>query len=89
DYSVSIIGELKFLNEFPFMESLIAVIRAMITISDQELTHLLGNCLAKRFKKQEILSKPYVTPNEIFFVQKGMIRVLITDENGIDHTIHF
>jgi CRP-like cAMP-binding protein len=71
------------------MESLIAVIRAMITISDQELTHLLGNCLAKRFKKQEILSKPYVTPNEIFFVQKGMIRVLITDENGIDHTIHF
>lgn len=71
------------------MESLHTVIRAMITISDKEIAHLLGHCLEKRFKKQEILSKPYVIPNEIFFIQKGIIRVLIADEDGVDHTIHF
>jgi len=71
------------------MESLVTVIQAMIGISDEELEYLLAHCLEKRFKKNDILSKPMVTPNEIFFIQNGMIRVLITDENGVEHTIHF
>ena len=71
------------------MESLVNTIRAMISISDKELEYFQSHCLEKRFKKNEILSKPLITPNEIFFIQKGMIRVLITDEEGVEHTIHF
>lgn len=71
------------------MESLIRVIQAMISISNSELEYLLAHCLEKRCKKNDILSKPMVTPNEIFFIQSGIIRVLITDETGVEHTIHF
>ncbi|MBK8371876.1 MAG: hypothetical protein IPL20_11020 [Saprospiraceae bacterium] len=28
-------------------------------------------------------------PDEIFFINKGIIRVLITDNEGTEHTIHF
>lgn len=61
----------------------------MIRISDDEINELLGQALTRTFNKQEILSRPGITPNEIFFINKGIIRVSVTDNDGTDHSIHF
>jgi hypothetical protein len=72
-----------------YMESLVAAIRSMIKITDQEMAELLRSCFEKKFKKQDLLSKPYVIPNEIFFIKKGLIRILVSNSVGIEHSIHF
>lgn len=61
----------------------------MITVSDEELNEFLQQSITKTCKRQEILSRPNAIPNEIFFINKGLIRVFITDNEGVDHTIHF
>jgi signal-transduction protein with cAMP-binding, CBS, and nucleotidyltransferase domain len=65
------------------------VMKQMIRISEKELNDFLSGAYTKSFKKQEILSRPNVIPNEIFFIEKGLIRVMVTDSQGVDHTIHF
>ena len=71
------------------MEQISQVIRQMIAISEEELNTFLDFCFIKHFKRKEILSRPEVVPNEIFFINKGILRVAITDQSGTDHTIHF
>jgi CRP-like cAMP-binding protein len=63
--------------------------RQMIDISEEEFQLYLPQLYVKTFKKNDILSAPDAIPNEIFFINKGIIRVLITDKEGIEHTIHF
>lgn len=71
------------------MEQLRHAIKQMISISEEELNDLLNQCKAKTLKRQTIISKPNVVPNDIFFIVKGIIRVIITDKQGTEHTIHF
>lgn len=71
------------------MEQIRRAIRQMIKVSDSELDRFLDPCPVKRFDKKEIISRPGVTPNEIFFITSGLIRVFITDKEGTAHTIHF
>lgn len=71
------------------MEQIRQVIQQMITISAEELNDFLTRASVKSFKRNEILSRPNFTPNEIFFINKGIIRVFITDKEGAEHTIHF
>lgn len=71
------------------MEPLIAAIRNMITISDEELTHFLELCYARKFEAKEFLSKQGEISNEIFFITKGITRSTIIDHKGEEHTIHF
>jgi signal-transduction protein with cAMP-binding, CBS, and nucleotidyltransferase domain len=71
------------------MEKIRQAIKQMITVSEDELNDFIGQTVTKTFKRQEILSKPNATPNEIFFINKGIIRVLINDNEGAEHTIHF
>lgn len=61
----------------------------MIGISEDELNDFLSSAITKTFKRQEIVSRPNVIPNEIFFINKGLIRVLVTDTEGVDHTSYF
>ncbi|MEM9831080.1 MAG: Crp/Fnr family transcriptional regulator [Bacteroidota bacterium] len=61
----------------------------MIQISETEMQEFLGRCFTKKFKRRETLSRPNQMPNEIFFIDRGIIRVLITDQQGTEHTIHF
>lgn len=63
--------------------------KQMINVSEDELNDFLSQAVTKTFKRQEILSRPNTIPNEIFFINKGLIRVLITDNEGTEHTIHF
>ncbi len=71
------------------MEQIRVVIKQMIDVSEVELNDFLNGAISKTFKRQEILSRPNSIPNEIFFINKGIIRVSITDNEGTEHTIHF
>jgi CRP-like cAMP-binding protein len=71
------------------MEQIKQVMRQMIKVSEVELNDFLIGAISKTFKRQEFLSQPDSIPNEIFFINKGIIRVLITDNEGTEHTIHF
>lgn len=71
------------------MEQIRQVMKQMISISEDELNDFLSQSITKTFKRQETVSRPNAVPNEIFFINKGLIRVSITDNNGNEHTIHF
>jgi CRP-like cAMP-binding protein len=71
------------------MEQIRQVIKQMINVSEDELNDFLNGAITKTFKRQETISRPDDIPNEIFFINKGLIRVLITDNEGTEHTIHF
>jgi CRP-like cAMP-binding protein len=71
------------------MEQMRTVMKQMIDVSEDELNNFLHQAITKKVKRQEILSLPQAIPNEIFFINKGLIRVLITDQEGAEHTIHF
>lgn len=71
------------------MNQIREVIKSMIEISENELDDFLNGCFKKEFPKKSILSHPSVVPNEIFFIQAGIIRVKIIDRSGNEHTVHF
>lgn len=71
------------------MEQIRQVMKQMISISEDELDDFLGQAFCRTYKRKEILSRPHVIPNEIFFINKGLLRVMITDNEGTEHTIHF
>ena len=71
------------------MEQIKEVMRQMIDVSEVELNDFLSGASIKTFKRQEVISQPNAIPNEIFFINKGIVRVLISDSEGTEHTIHF
>ena len=71
------------------MEQIKEVMRQMIDVSEVELNDFLSGAGIKTFKRQEVISQPNAIPNEIFFINKGIVRVLISDSEGTEHTIHF
>lgn len=71
------------------MQQIQNAIQQMISISEAEMTELLQDCYVKTFKRKEYLSLPDKIANEIFFINHGMIRVIIFDRDGTEHTIHF
>ncbi|MCU0421581.1 MAG: Crp/Fnr family transcriptional regulator [Bacteroidia bacterium] len=71
------------------VEQLKYVMKQMINITEEECNIFLNKTNLKIFKKGEVVSKPEVIPNEIYFINKGIIRVSIIDNEGTEHTIHF
>lgn len=71
------------------MELLQNAMRQMISVSGEEMETFLAQCSVKTFKRLNILSKPGLVPSEIFFINKGIIRVTVLDNGGTEHTIHF
>jgi CRP-like cAMP-binding protein len=71
------------------MEQIRQVMKQMIRVSEEELNVFLGKAYVKSFKRNEKVSDVDVIPNEIYFINKGLIRVLIIDSEGNEHTIHF
>ncbi|MBN2611997.1 MAG: cyclic nucleotide-binding domain-containing protein [Bacteroidales bacterium] len=61
----------------------------MINISETKTEEFLNKCFIKTFEKKEIASRPNVVPNEVFFINKGLFRIMVTDNEGTEHTIHF
>lgn len=71
------------------MQQLTQVIRQMIELSGKELEQFTSRCLEKKIKRREIVSRPGIVPNEIFFINKGLIRVIVIDNDGTEHSLHF
>lgn len=71
------------------MENLKSAISQMISLSEKEATQFMSECYHKKFKKKEILSEDDKIIDEVYFIEKGIIRVKINDLNGTEHTIHF
>jgi Cyclic nucleotide-binding domain len=71
------------------MQQIQQVIQKMIAATQAEMDTFLGYVIDRTFKRQAILSRPGSVPNEIFFINEGLIRVTITDNDGMEHTIHF
>jgi uncharacterized protein len=71
------------------MQAFISVIKQMINISGDEEHDFLSRCFNKQFRRNEILSRPGVVPNEIFFICKGLVRFVVTDKEGVEDSIHF
>lgn len=71
------------------MDQIKTVVRAMISITDDELRGLLQNCFVAQFNPKQFLSHQDKQCNEIFFIVSGLTRSLIVDHRGEEHTIHF
>lgn len=71
------------------MKQIRNVIAQMINISEDEIQEFLGMCYPQKFKKKEKLSIPQKIPQEVFFINSGIIRVSVVDREGNDHSIHF
>jgi len=71
------------------MEQIRNAIKQMITASEDELDDFLKDCFIKKFKRKSTLSNPGIVPNEIFFINSGILRLVILDRNGTEHTISF
>ena len=71
------------------MQQLRQVMKQMISVSEAELDSFLSQTTSHTFPRQATVSRPGAVPNEVFFIDKGLIRVLITDKEGVEHTIHF
>lgn len=71
------------------MDALRQYIRQMIDISDSDLSQFLSYASIRHYKRLQTLSTSGSVPNEIFFINSGIIRVVITDSQGVAHTIHF
>ena len=71
------------------MEQLARVMQQMIDISAEELDAFLSRCISRKFTRYDVVSRPGVIPNEIFFINQGLIRVIVTDNDGVDHSLHF
>lgn len=61
----------------------------MIQVSEFELTNFLENVKVKTYLRNEIITNVDTIPNEIYFINRGLIRVMIIDKNGTEHSIHF
>lgn len=61
----------------------------MISISDFELRGLLDTCAVRSYGRREVMAAAGRVCNEIFFINKGITRNLITDNDGVEHTTHF
>lgn len=71
------------------MQQIKQVMQQMIQVSEDELNDFLSRASLKTFRRQESLSLANAIPHEIFFINKGLVRVSLTDHEGSDHTIHF
>lgn len=64
-------------------------ISEMIRTTPEEISAFERRCYRKSFKKKELLHDKESVVNEVFFIEKGMVRVKITDLEGKEHTTHF
>ena len=71
------------------MISLKNAIETMIEVSQKEMDTFMAFCYKKSFKKKEILSDDDKFVDEVYFIEKGILRVKIIDLEGKEHTTHF
>jgi CRP-like cAMP-binding protein len=71
------------------MEQIKIAIQQMIDISEEELIALLAFCQVKFFKRKAVLNQVGKICHEVYFINKGITRSTIIDQNGTEYTTHF
>lgn len=71
------------------MELLKMTMSQMIDFTLEEFEKFSQQCNRVNYPKNSLLSSQGIIPDDIFFIEKGIVRVLITDSKGVEHTIHF
>ncbi len=71
------------------MDAFFAGLRQLITISEEEAAQFAAFCAPQSFAKKAILNQQGEVCNEVFFITKGLLRVMLVDLNGVEHTTHF
>ncbi len=71
------------------MKAFVDALRQIIAISETEITAFSSYCYSKKIKKKTRLTRVGVIPQEIFFITKGLLRVVVEDEGGTAHSMHF
>lgn len=71
------------------MKALASAIQQMIDISQEEMDEFFAGCFSKHFGRRQVVAHPHTIPSEVFFIEKGILRVLLHDQQGTEHTIHF
>lgn len=73
----------------PGLMALSQAIGSMISWSEEEKNYFLAHCVERSFPRLASLSLPGAVPEEVFFVVSGLVRVLILDPDGQEHSVHF
>ena len=71
------------------MEALSYAIRQMIRITEEELKQFIALCETRTYKRKSMLSEADSVIDEVYFIEQGLLRVMITDLAGVEHTVHF
>ncbi len=71
------------------LAQLAVAIRQMIEISDAELAAFAEFCSLQQLPRKAYLLQPGQGCNDIYFVCSGLLRIINTDREGVDHTAHF
>ena len=71
------------------MNSFKKAISEMISITDREVEKMTSMCYRKSFKRKALLSDDHKFIDEVYFIEKGLLRVKIYDLEGREHTVHF
>lgn len=61
----------------------------MIDFTEKEGSGLIAFCYRESFKRKTLLSISDRQIDEVFFIEKGIVRVKIVDLDGKEHTTHF
>lgn len=71
------------------MQILEQAVRQMIDLTDEEATAFMSFCYRKSFAKKDLLSDDDTSIDEVYFIERGILRVKIIDLEGREHTTHF
>lgn len=78
-----------YLGEDLLMEAIKAALEQMISFSQEEADGFMAFCSKRLYKKKTLISDDASYINEVYFIEKGLLRVKITDLQGREHTTHF
>jgi CRP-like cAMP-binding protein len=65
------------------------VISSYIEISDEEWARYSSMLCVKEIKKKSIILSEGIICREVFFINKGLLRIFFVDNNGEEKTFHF
>jgi CRP-like cAMP-binding protein len=65
------------------------VISTYIEMSDEEWVHYSSMLQVKEIKKKSIILSEGNICKEVFFINKGLLRIFFVDNNGEEKTFHF
>jgi CRP-like cAMP-binding protein len=71
------------------MQQIKDAVKQMISFTEDEINGFLSRTTVKNVKRNEIVNRQNTIQNEIYFINKGLIRRVVTDNQGTKHTLHF